>query len=355
MDEKLKAKYLKDIEYFSKKLEEDPKSKVFMPLAMAYLKLEKYDEAIEVASTGLDLNPEYLVAKTVLAQGFLGKGMLNEAKGLLVEVAAFSESNYRAQKYLGEIYRIEGNMEKAIYYYRSASLSAPEDYELRGLIDELANMVDATPKTIEEIEASEEQIQQEQSPELQAEEKQPETLEDMAKTLAEDVMERGVDEPENELVVDVDDNIEDVSELLTDEPADLPKDDLSDAENVKVDIDDILKDEFSVDVPGDASGAVDEVEIEDTADMAFSEELEAQDEKDLAGELDEIFSVSDETVEKIDEDFENPQDEIFSEDFVSSEALPESSDTPLTQEQRAIENLEKWLGNISKSKESRHV
>ncbi|MBC7196649.1 MAG: hypothetical protein H5U39_05295, partial [Deferribacterales bacterium] len=121
MDESQKSRYLRDIEYFSKKLEENPKSKVFMPLAMAYLKLEKYDETIEICTKGLDNNPDYIAAKTILAQAFLGKGMLNEAKGLLLEVATFSKDNHRANKLLGEIYRAEGNVEKAIYYYRTAS------------------------------------------------------------------------------------------------------------------------------------------------------------------------------------------------------------------------------------------
>lgn len=186
MDENQKARYLRDIEYFSKRLEENPKSKVFMPLAMAYLKLEKFDEVIEVCTKGLDNNPDYIAAKTILAQAFLGKGMLNEAKGLLLEVATFSRDNYRANKLLGEIYRAEENIEKAIYYYRTAYFSSPEDLELKNLIEELATTVDATPKGFDELKEDEPLLKDEPSNEdlFEAET----DITDMTKTLAENVM-----------------------------------------------------------------------------------------------------------------------------------------------------------------------
>lgn len=186
MDENQKARYLRDIEYFSKRLEENPKSKVFMPLAMAYLKLEKFDEVIEVCTKGLDNNPDYIAAKTILAQAFLGKGMLNEAKGLLLEVATFSKDNYRANKLLGEIYRAEENIEKAIYYYRTAYFSSPEDLELKNLIEELATTVDATPKGFDELKEDEPLLKDEPSNEdlFEAET----DITDMTKTLAENVM-----------------------------------------------------------------------------------------------------------------------------------------------------------------------
>jgi len=186
MDENQKARYLRDIEYFSKRLEENPKSKVFMPLAMAYLKLEKFDEVIEICTKGLDNNPDYIAAKTILAQAFLGKGMLNEAKGLLLEVATFSKDNYRANKLLGEIYRAEENIEKAIYYYRTAYFSSPEDLELKNLIEELATTVEATPKGFDELKEDEPLVKDEPSHEdlFEAET----DITDMTKTLAEDVM-----------------------------------------------------------------------------------------------------------------------------------------------------------------------
>ncbi|MCB4203446.1 hypothetical protein LF845_00560 [Deferribacterales bacterium Es71-Z0220] len=187
MDESQKSRYLRDIEYFSKKLEENPKSKVFMPLAMAYLKLEKYDETIEICTKGLDNNPDYIAAKTILAQAFLGKGMLNEAKGLLLEVATFSKDNHRANKLLGEIYRAEGNVEKAIYYYRTASMNSPEDLELRRLIEELAMTVDATPKGLDDI--TDEKPDTEEVSLKEETDEEPSDLTEVAEDLADEVIE----------------------------------------------------------------------------------------------------------------------------------------------------------------------
>ncbi|MBZ4672834.1 MAG: hypothetical protein JG762_1064 [Deferribacteraceae bacterium] len=187
MDESQKSRYLRDIEYFSKKLEENPKSKVFMPLAMAYLKLEKYDETIEICTKGLDNNPDYTAAKTILAQAFLGKGMLNEAKGLLLEVATFSKDNHRANKLLGEIYRAEGNVEKAIYYYRTASMNSPEDLELRRLIEELAMTVDATPKGLDDI--TDEKPDTEEVSLKEETDEEPSDLTEVAEDLADEVIE----------------------------------------------------------------------------------------------------------------------------------------------------------------------
>ncbi|MGA1846741.1 tetratricopeptide repeat protein [Deferribacter abyssi] len=151
MDDKIRNRYLKDIEYFSKKLEEQPDSKVFMPLAIAYLKLGKYDEAIDICIKGLDKNPNYLAAKTVLAQAYLEKGMIAEAKALLIEVTTLNKDNYRANKLLGDIYRSENNLEKALFYYRNALYVTPEDRDLKELLEELAENIEAVPRDIEEI------------------------------------------------------------------------------------------------------------------------------------------------------------------------------------------------------------
>lgn len=137
MDEASIKRYLKDVEYFSKKLEEDPTSRVFMPLAFAYLRLGKYDKVIEVCSKGLDNHPDYHAAKVVLANAFLEKGMLDEAKHLLYDVVEKVPENYRANKMLGDILRESGDIIGATVYYRNALVAAPEDFELKVLIEEL--------------------------------------------------------------------------------------------------------------------------------------------------------------------------------------------------------------------------
>ena len=44
MDERTHARYMSDIAYFLSKMEAEPNSGYFIPIALAYNKLEKYDE-----------------------------------------------------------------------------------------------------------------------------------------------------------------------------------------------------------------------------------------------------------------------------------------------------------------------
>jgi len=137
MEEKDRSKYLGDIEYFSKKLEEDPSSILFVPLAKAYLKLEKYDEAVQLLTTGIDANSEAYSAKTMLAKAYLGQGNIDEAKAILTEVQVVDRQNYLASKLMGDILRNEDEIKKALVCYRNALMVAPEDFELKNLVEEL--------------------------------------------------------------------------------------------------------------------------------------------------------------------------------------------------------------------------
>lgn len=137
MDEKDKSKYLGDIQYFSAKLEKDPSSILFIPLAKAYIKLEQFDEAVRVLTEGIDANTEYVAAKTLLAGAYLGQGKSDDAKAILTEVQVIDKNNYLASKLMGDIYRSEDETKKALICYRNALMVAPEDADLRNLVEEL--------------------------------------------------------------------------------------------------------------------------------------------------------------------------------------------------------------------------
>lgn len=137
MDDKTKAGLLGDIEYFSAKLEADSTSMLFLPLAKAYVELTRFDEAAQVLIRGLDANPEISTAKTLLAQCYVGMGRVDEAKAILTEIRVLDPNNYAAEKLLGKIYQSENEYKKAIVSYKNAYFSAPEDPELRELIEEL--------------------------------------------------------------------------------------------------------------------------------------------------------------------------------------------------------------------------
>ncbi len=152
MDEINRSKYLNDIEYFSRKLEEDPASKLFMPLSVALLKLNKYDDVIYYCAHGLEHFPELLGAKTVMAQAYMGKGKVEDAKGLLKQVILVSRFNYKANKLMGDIYRAENDIERALEYYRKAYRISPEDKKLGEDIIELENLLEKGFQAADELE-----------------------------------------------------------------------------------------------------------------------------------------------------------------------------------------------------------
>lgn len=137
MDEKTKARYLGDIEYFTAKLQMDKGSMLFIPLASAQLNLGMFEEAKQVLFDGLDANPDLSSAKTLLAQAYIGLKQYDDAKGLLTEIRVIDSANYLAEKLLGDIYREESDLKKAIISYRNAYTAAPEDGELKELIQNL--------------------------------------------------------------------------------------------------------------------------------------------------------------------------------------------------------------------------
>lgn len=383
MDETTKNKYLKDIDYFSKRLEEDPGSKVFMPLAMAYLKLGKYDEVIEICSKGLDSNPDYIAPKTVLAQAYLGKGMINEAKGLLVEVAAVNKDNYKANKLLGDIYRSEGNIENAVKHYRTALMISPEDVQLRELVNELA-------------ETSEAELS---GDELQSEDIKFESDEDIAK-LADELFEEfgEIDRKNGDdfllIAGEIDRLIEqneykkakeyarehiksadilekklkeieayEQKDSITEEDLEVEiPDELSGEENALVSDDDIAK--LLAEGDNEEAESTNTVDEEDFSESPVVKKLFGEDsESDLSGEMSQDHNVeNNEITEGIpekssaaqtDQDFIY-EDDQFTED-IDSKRVEESEQIQTNDKQEVVEMLEKWLENIRKVKKGRKV
>jgi len=80
MNESSREKYLKDIDYFSKKLEEDPASRLFMPLAFALLKLGRYDETIDVCKKVWIIIQTIMLQRLFLQMHILKKGCLKKQK-----------------------------------------------------------------------------------------------------------------------------------------------------------------------------------------------------------------------------------------------------------------------------------
>jgi tetratricopeptide (TPR) repeat protein len=137
IDDELKSRYFKDIEYYGSKIKRDPNTKVYMPLAYAYLVLEKYDETVDICEKGLEKHPDYMPLAVLLGEAFLKKGMIEEAKTILESVLGNSLLNFKAPKLLGDIYKAEDRLDEALKYYKIAHNRCPENNEIKLLLKEL--------------------------------------------------------------------------------------------------------------------------------------------------------------------------------------------------------------------------
>lgn len=141
MDERAYARYMADVAYFITRLEQDPNSKYFMPIALAYNKMEKYNESISICKAALSRFPSYSPIKTLLAEAHIYKGDPLTAKNLLFDVITDDPENYKALRLLGTIYKSSDETGEALKYFKAAYIRAPEDEELKRMIEEMGASV----------------------------------------------------------------------------------------------------------------------------------------------------------------------------------------------------------------------
>lgn len=124
-----------DIEKLKVRVERDPHSRLFLPLAEEYRKAGMLDEAISVLLRGLERHPNYTSARTALGKMYLEKNMIDEAKKEFEEVITAIPDNLFAHKKLAEIYRDLGEIDKAIAEYKAVIKINPLDEEARSFIE----------------------------------------------------------------------------------------------------------------------------------------------------------------------------------------------------------------------------
>lgn len=109
----------KDIEKLREKVEKDPNSKLFVPLAEEYRKEGMLEEAIDVLLKGIEKQPTYMSARVSLGKIYLEKGLLKEAQTEFENVVRSIPDNLYAHKKLAELYRDTGERDLAIRQYRT--------------------------------------------------------------------------------------------------------------------------------------------------------------------------------------------------------------------------------------------
>ena len=115
---------------YLRRYKEDPKSRVFAPLAEAYRRMGKVDDAIAICLEGLEHHPEFTGGRVALAKCYLEKKRPEDAKAELEGIIDQVPENLLAQKLLGETYQALNDLESALHCYKMALLLAPADVAL---------------------------------------------------------------------------------------------------------------------------------------------------------------------------------------------------------------------------------
>ena len=115
---------------YLKKYQENPKSRVFAPLAEAYRRQARFDEAIAVCKQGLIHHPDFHVGRITLARCFLDQKNYTEGIQELERVLHSAPENLLAQRLLGEAYDAVGDYPRSLQVYKMASTLAPTDVVL---------------------------------------------------------------------------------------------------------------------------------------------------------------------------------------------------------------------------------
>ncbi|HDH00711.1 MAG TPA: tetratricopeptide repeat protein [Nitrospirae bacterium] len=126
---------LEDIEKLKARIEKDPESKLFVPLAEEYRKAAMYEEAVDILLRGLEKEAGYTSARVALGKIYLEQGEVDDAREEFEKVIKSIPDNLFAQKKLAEIYRDTGNKDKAVEHYRKVMELNPFDDEAKAILD----------------------------------------------------------------------------------------------------------------------------------------------------------------------------------------------------------------------------
>ncbi|MFN3479308.1 MAG: tetratricopeptide repeat protein [Thermodesulfovibrionales bacterium] len=126
-----------EIEKLKARVERDPNSRLFLPLAEEYRKAGMLDEAISVLLRGLEKHPGYTSARVALGKIYLEKKMVEDARREFEKVIAAIPDNLFAHKKLAEIYRDIGEIDRAIAEYKAVLEINPLDEDAKAFIESI--------------------------------------------------------------------------------------------------------------------------------------------------------------------------------------------------------------------------
>jgi tetratricopeptide (TPR) repeat protein len=134
---KKEPRYSPALYSYLKRYQEDPKSRVFAPLAEAYRKAGLVEEAIEIAREGLRNHPNFIGGRVALARALFDRKSYDEVIDELAPVIQDAPDNLAAQRLLAESFLIRGRVAEALGCYKMVLYYAPQDSEVARIVEEL--------------------------------------------------------------------------------------------------------------------------------------------------------------------------------------------------------------------------
>lgn len=125
------------IYHYLRRYQEDPRSRVFAPLAEAYRKAGLLDEAIEIARDGVRIHPHFVGGRVALGRALFDRGNYEEVVKELETIVMDAPDNLIAQKLLAESYLILGRISDSLGAYKVLLFFMPQDAEISSLVREI--------------------------------------------------------------------------------------------------------------------------------------------------------------------------------------------------------------------------
>lgn len=133
----MNAKYPPLLLKYLRLFQDDPKSRIFAPLAESYRKIGLIDEAIQICKEGLEANPNFVGGKVALARAYFDKKKYTDVRETLREIVSVATDNLVAQKLYAEACLLTGYLEEALQSYKVLLYFNPQDTDAAAIVQEM--------------------------------------------------------------------------------------------------------------------------------------------------------------------------------------------------------------------------
>lgn len=125
------------ISIFKEMLSDNPSSLIFLPLAEAYRRQGRFQDAIQICQAGLNKFPAYHSARVSLAMAYYENMMVAEAKEEFLQIIEALPENLLARRMLALIFLKEGQIKEALEHFEYVIALNPYDKGLKTQVEEL--------------------------------------------------------------------------------------------------------------------------------------------------------------------------------------------------------------------------